>query len=744
MELAQAEGRVKRGWQKVRASPLWREHGWPILLYLALSAGLTWPLLPNFTSHIPGHSYDAYNGLWVMWHTKEALLGRQPLFGLPILYYPHGATLLTHVPGPATGLLALPFWPWGPEAAHNGAVLISFVLTGYFTYLLARALGLERPVAFFAGLLLLVAPMHLAGLLGHTTKVFLGATPLVLLGLHRTLDLARPERPAAVWAVGTAVALLLTMLHDSFQFITAVMALPFFALFGLATASPAGRLRLLRRLLFVALASAIIVGPLLLMTVRAAYDPAITFDHNLASFTFQPDLVELILPTPRSRLLGPAIEQFLYTYNVGPGIETAVSISWVALALMAVVAVRGGTQARFWLAFTFVWVVLSLGPALSLLGRTTFTEYGLPIILPYAFLTKLPGLDFLRTPGRFMQIGFAGVAIAAAWGLAWLRQRWPQRATALTVAAVLLVLLESWPQPWPMMRLRPTPAFYQQLAGDEEVYGVLDLPITADDSIPTIMYNATYQMYQMAHGKGIAMGYISRTYASHPIFPCLYDLALETPDVLVNGEPAPCPFHALYDLPLNNYRYVVWHKPQPEYGDYKPGSPGELAAAEFVARYFAGQEPVVEDELVVVYAVPPTVDASLLPTTLMLGENWHGREEDGNLAWRWARSPATLILNAPRRQEVVLEILTQSVYDPSPEQDGATRGRLQVEMDTGFRTVVEIEPGQLTTIPLELPAGKHTLTLGLESGNYQPSAYGVADSRWLSFAVRWLNLRTVP
>ena len=42
------------------------------------------------------------------------------------------------------------------------------------------------------------------------------------------------------------------------------------------------------------------------------------------------------------------------------------------------------------------------------MGKIHFTEYELPIILPYAFLTALPGFDFLRTPGRFMLVGFVG------------------------------------------------------------------------------------------------------------------------------------------------------------------------------------------------------------------------------------------------------------------------------------------------------------------------------------------------
>ncbi|MDQ4079107.1 MAG: hypothetical protein M3220_23040 [Chloroflexota bacterium] len=729
-------------WRGIVISSLWLEHGLPVLLYAVLSVALTWPMLATFTTWIPGNSYDAYNGLWVVWHVKEALLGRQPLFDLPLLYYPEGATLLTHVPGPVTGLFALPFWPWGAEAAHNGAVLVSFLLTGYFMYLLARTLGQERPVAFFAGLVLLVAPMHLAGLLGHTTKVFLGALPLLLLCLHQTLNLAMRERRAAWWAAATALALLFTLLHHSLQFIMAALAIAFFALVALLRVAPSERRRLLRRLGWLALVSAVVVGPLLWATARAAYDPAISFDRNHESFRFQPDLVEFFLPPMHSRLWGQATADFVHARGIAPTIETTVSLSWVALALIVVAVARRDRRARLWLGFTLVWVVLSLGPSLRVLGRTHFTEYGLPLLLPYAFLTQLPGLDFLRTPGRFMQIGFVGVGVTAGWGLMWLRQRFPQWATAITAGAILLLLVEAWPEPWPQMQLRPAPAFYQQLADDEETYGVLDLPVTPDDAIPAIMYNAHYQMYQMVHRKGIAMGYVSRTYGSHPLFPCLYDTGQEAPDVIVNGEPSPCAFHALYDLPRHRYRYVVWHKPQPWYDDYRPGTMGELVAADFVARYFPEQEPLVDDELAAVYALPLEADPSYLPTTLMLDQNWYGREQEGELSWRWARSPATLVVTSPREQSVSLEIAVHSLYAPSSSGRVSDRGRLWVEMDNGDRVAVLIERDQLTTVPLTLTPGQHTITLTLEAGNFRPAADGQGDPRLLSFAIRTLNLQT--
>jgi hypothetical protein len=274
------------------------------------------------------------------------------------------------------------------------------------------------------------------------------------------------------------------------------------------------------------------------------------------------------------------------------------------------------------------------------------------------------------------------------------------------------------------------------------MYGVLDLPITFDsDIIPNIMYNATYQIYQIAHNKGITMGYISRIYNKHPVFPCVYDLPTIQLELMVNGEPAPCPFHPLYDLPLNNYRYIVAHKPQPENFDYQPGTPGEAETAEFITRYLTDQTPIIDDVLTTVYEMPSTPDISALDTTVGFGENWHGREEEDGDSWYWAQSPAEIILTSPTSQHVVLEIMFFLVNIP-PDAASDYQSRLQIQLDAGSTTVVEIEAGKLTAIPLELTPGKHTLTLNLEAGNFQPSALGSDDPRQLSFAIRYLNLRT--
>ena len=189
------------------------EHVGVFLLYALITVIYTWPLVPQFTSAIIGIG-DARHHLWILWHTREALLGHDGMFYTDLLFFPTGISLLTHALGPVLGFIALPFWGLGPEAANNGTVFVAFALTGYAMYLLARSLGFSVVISFFAGLVLLVAPIHVASLYGHMNKVFLALIPLAMLTALKAADMRRSRW----WAVLTGVVMLLTLLHSAEQF----------------------------------------------------------------------------------------------------------------------------------------------------------------------------------------------------------------------------------------------------------------------------------------------------------------------------------------------------------------------------------------------------------------------------------------------------------------------------------------------------------------------------------------------
>jgi uncharacterized membrane protein YhaH (DUF805 family) len=706
------------------------EHCSVVALYCLLGVALSWPLVRDFSSLLISDSVDARHNLWGFWHVLQVLGGREPLYATNLLYYPQGISLLVHGVGPLTGLFALPFWPWGSTAAYNGALLVSLLLSGYCTYLLGRDLGFARPIAWFAGLVVLASPITIAGLESHVTKVFLGSIPLALLVTLRALDRQRPKW----WALLVGPALLLVLLHNGYQFVFASLAIGFFGLLAFAGSEPGMRWPILQRGALMLLSALCTVGPLLLAISMASQNPAITVDVNADSVD-APDLLHFLLPPAHSLLFGDFTRRTLATNDVSLAllIERSVGLPLVVLLLSLCACWSRNHLARHWLLLSLLCVLFALGPNLHIAGQSRFTEYELPLALPYAFLTGLPGLDFMRSPGRFMMLGFVAWAITAAYGLQWLGSQCPQLRPALLVGASSLLLLQLWPQPRLQEALGTTPAFYQQLANDPEQYGVFDLPLKPDRSLDwttsTIFYSSYYQTLQMTHGKGIAGGYISRTYDQHPLFSELI-------------SPQPTPFYVndrlaawhnfQHELARHNYRYVVLHKTI--FAASKGSDEAVQAAQELLAVAFAGQAPLLDNADITVYRVdPPAQDVQL-----HVGSGWRFPEPE----WRWAISPATLLVEAPQPVSATLELTPLYIHDPAAPTGIGAQGTLEVQVGNTTPFTVPLLAGQIAAIPVRLEAGQQTISLRLLAGNFAPSAFGGNDDDPLSFAVQRLNLRT--
>lgn len=707
----------------------WLEHGLPLVAYAALALALSWPTAQHFTTGITSDGGDARHHLWHLWHLRQVVLGQQPLFSTDLLYYPVGASLLTHSLGPLLGVLALPFWAWGPEAAYNGALLASACLTGYGMYLLARGLGFERDVALFAGVVLVAAPIRLGGTSGTLTRVFLGLLPLVLLALHRALS---PER-RAWWALGTAVLLLLTLLYNGFNFVYTGLSIAFFFAAILRSAPRAQRPLLLRRAALLAVGALVLVGPLVLAMLTAGRDPRLAVEADRQSRYDAPDLVQLFVPSSRSQLYG-LVEPLLAGFDPNWLDYYEPFVPWTVMALGVLAVLSGGGPARRWALFGALGVLLALGPSLRVFGQSRFTDYELPIMLPYALLVSLPGLEFMRVPARSLQMAFVGLSIAASFGLVSLARRWPGRRTALVVVATGLVLLETWPRPWAEERLRPAPAFYQQLAADPEQYGVLDLPVRPQKFKEP--YASYYQLFQLTHGKGIAWGYLSRTHLSHPLFPCLVASDTDRPDVLVDGRTVDCYADMQARLAREGYRYVVWHKAQPGDVDFHPSSPEVRAAQAFVEAVFAQQPPLADDGRATVYAVAPSGSAPPR-TRLELADNWQAQQRTAKR--RWMKSPATLLISSPREQQVELRITPEAIHDPRSRDGLGKRGVLKVEFGDGPAATLDLASGQTSSLPLSLVPGRQTVTLTLEAGNFRPDG---GREPLVAFAIRSIELQT--
>ncbi|MCB9172537.1 MAG: hypothetical protein H6637_06460 [Ardenticatenales bacterium] len=718
---------MPRAWPSARR---WRYIA-PPLLFLAVALLFSWSTLPDLADAYTGYQSDVRHNVWFMWHIREATFLREPLYYSHLLYYPQGISLLTHGHGPLIGLLGLPFWAFGPIVAHNITLLLCLALSGYSAYLLARALPLSFGVALFVGVALMTAAMPLAGLVSHFDKILVAPMVFLLLAAYRAVA---PERSAR-WVMATALCMLLVLLNSGYQFVLSALALMVLSGGKLLRAPRQQRLPVARRLLFVALLTLIVTAPLLYAIRQAAQNPAIQVDFQAQSAVSKPDLIEFLLPSPHSYWLGAWSQQQLRSRQLTWSVDSEVSLGWPLILLMLAALATG--RGRRWGLFAALFILFSLGPTLQVAGRSLWTRFDLPIPLPYALLAFVPGLDFMRFPGRFMLLGFVLVALTAGIGLETIRKRIGSQSLVLPALLILLLLGLRWPQPWPQEWPRPMPNFYTTLAQSQERYGVFDLPIRPNPTTWDVQYASIYQLYQLTHRKGISGGYISRPYQTNPVLPCFYGTMSEQPGLMVNGVESDCMDNARFDLRSAGYRYVVFHKPQAGDVEYPIGSPGEEAGRAVIQRLFGGAAPVVDDAFTTVYALPHGNDTATVVPALVAGVGWQPWEAAG----RWASSPAELRLYLPTAQNGQLEITPLALHDPLSEDGVGRQGTLTVRLNDDPAISVPVEVDRTTTVGLALQAGINSLELSLQNGNFRPSDFGSSDDRWLSFAIRAINLR---
>jgi hypothetical protein len=677
-----------------------------------------------------------------------------------MLFYPTGISLLLDGLGPLAGVLALPFAPFGLVAAYNGSLVLGMCLSGYCAFLLARDQGLGLGSSLFAGAVLEVFPIHLAAVLGHLEKTFVGLLPLLVLTLLRALD----QKRSRWWCAAAALVMLLLGLYSGYQFIMGAFGAIFFVVMAFMQ-HPRERWRtLVLRTGLVCVAGVLLVGPLIVAILVAESNPMLASNLrvNIVASLYEPDLVQLVMPPFYNATIAPHVYHYAApgSFSIvgarkipglgptdgwfGVTLENAVAIPLTALALCFLTILRGSWMARRWVVFAALCAVASLGPMLRVLGHTTFTSFRLPVVMPFAFVDSLPGLEFFRAPGRIMMVGGVGVALGAAWGLSWLSTRYSRYRGWIVAAALALLLLEGWPRPWPQTPLPPASPFYSQMAADHHEYGVLDLPAAygPDVSSGWFHYASIYQMYQMYHKKPIAWGYLSRTYDQHPTFYLRWltsPTPFQQPGVLVDGRPSPIRYDQS-ELAADGYRYVIYHK---QVDGESPDTPEHVTARRYIDEVFGPDAvPYYEDSMLRVYRVrSPGPPRSPTPVTEMnLRDDWQDPEPGGT----WAISPATVTVFSPTEQDASLEITLGQMHGAGNRTGVGPTGTLNVTGPRGSAKAVNVETGRTAPHRVHLLPGKQTISLALQAGNFRPWNYGSTDTRLLSFEVTSINLITGP
>ena len=436
-------------------------------LYTVLTVALTWPLVARLRIMDAG---DSAFFAWVMAWERHALLTRPEMLPHANIFHPSRYALGFDEPVLGTALFQLPLVPFTDDAVliFNVVRLLTFVLTGFTAYLLARDLGCTEAAALFAGAALAFSPIRVDQL-AHLSTLGTQWLPLVLLFAFRFFRDGRP-RDAMLAALFFALEAYACGYHGVIGLL--VLPVAFLPLLW-------GRWARLPVAALAALLAGLLLLPLYWLQ-RMALDQlgfargreeTIFFSASLESFlatsSWNHVYGELTAPL---RLLGPN--------NLFPGL---------VLPLLVAAGVGGLWRRRAWPgreAFALALlglaaVAVALGPEIRFMGRT---------LLPGPFgLARdvLPLLQNIRATSR------AGIYIALSLSLlsalALTRWRAAPRVVALTgalalaEAAIVPIPLAAWAQVVDT-RTEPPPV-YPWLAARGADLAVVELPMMEDDGL---------------------------------------------------------------------------------------------------------------------------------------------------------------------------------------------------------------------------------------------------------------------
>jgi len=660
---------------------------------------------------------DTLLDFWVIWRVKEWVLGNTPLFYAPQLFYPEGISVITQSLGPILGVIGLPFWLIGPEAAYNGAIFISIWFTGYCGYLLARTLDLKWFSSIIVGLILLLAPIHLPGILGHLQKIFIGFTPLIIISLKRSLELRRSK----LWILITALLVFSTLMYTGYQFLFSIITITYFTSLSLLDRKGNYSNQYFLRIILLVMA-------LLTFTLPFGYEfihahEGIFVDLHYESEFYSPDAIQLILPSIYHPIFGPKAGSLLKSISPSTitNLETNINLFISGIFLCGVAIWKKWKQAKWWVIFTGLCIVIALGPSLKIFGLTEFTSYKYPILLPYAFMGEFPGLDNIRVPGRFMLLAYVGFSVTAGYGFDWIMERVTKKRIrfSIVIVTIALILFEGWPIVWPVSEIPEPPIFYKQIKDDEEMYGVVDIPLKHPEEA------SIYNIYQMTHQKGMLNGYVSRVPQYHPFFQDLMEPNLP-PDIHINGNPLSMDQFENF-LYQYDYRFFVKHK---DFG-------GEDLFANLYEWISVNREPFHEDDQTVVYKILPITSKTHNESSAAAfhGIGWWGYEQDSSL--RWAQSPSELIIFSQIDQMVLLVLYPKWLFNPFGGNAINNTGSIELKVNDDPITRIGVESDVPSVACLKINQGLNQVWFSVPAGNFVPKEKDPEseDGRSLSFSL---------
>lgn len=430
-------------------------HFWVILVYSLVVVGMTAPVFLNLNTNVIGEGGDPWQTMW-RFSTKYNELKFALIAG-------ETSELLRSefLGGGEPRLVNLSVWPWmlvhalfGQPVAYNLIWLMSYVLSGYFMYLLVRwlvparrmikfygwAISESEAGAFVAGLAYMFLPFRVAHSMGHFGAMQTQWLPLAIL-----LTGIFIRRPTVLNSLGLAAVLIVQAWTEHHYIL-------WYVIFALAYLVWQRRLvvKLWRskRAAYVGLMAALLAVFIVLPywpTVKLAAVSNSTLALGAKqTIRFSSDLFAPVVPAGFHSIWGGLSSIFSDRFT-GNNIEATAYLGITILLLVVFFSQLVPKRQRNWWVFVAgLFFVISLGPRLHLMG------WVLSWPLPYALIDAWPVFGAVRAVARAEVMVGLSICVLLGWVIA----SQVKRVSMLAVVSGLILLdFMFWPVPSQSARL---------------------------------------------------------------------------------------------------------------------------------------------------------------------------------------------------------------------------------------------------------------------------------------------------
>jgi len=316
----------------------------------------------------------------------------------------------------------------GEVVAYNSAWLLSAVLSGWCTYLLARTWGASAFPSLLAGLLVEFSPYRLSQALGHFGAMQLWWIPATLLAMTLWF-----RTRAMGWGIVSGVLIVGTAWTEHQLFLSLTLTLAILGMWSWRNILLHLRLAPVSVFIFALLVALGAVLPFL-PTLQHVSSPDTFFNLGQEQRErFSARLETLFLPAPFHLFREGAVGYGTDSSSAADHVHT---IGFFLPLVVIATLIPSPRSRKEWMLVTvaLVGLLIALGPVLHV-GR-----FELP--LPAALMDRVPLLSALRTLGRFVNLPVIALPLLVAL-------RWPMlpRVRFLRFVLAAFLLLEVLPSP---------------------------------------------------------------------------------------------------------------------------------------------------------------------------------------------------------------------------------------------------------------------------------------------------------